>query len=245
MKKSLIILTGHSKGLGRAILDVYLKKEEFEIIAISRTILGLDNPNLTELSIDFGDLDVLENELSELFPVGDYKEVILINNAGWIGEIKPVGSLEVKNMRTQINVNLLAPMCLTNAFVAAYKDSTARKIICNISSGAASKPMEGWGEYCSTKAAIAMFTKVAAKENADSQFRFFSLAPGIIDTQMQDEIRQADGVDFPQIERFKSYKENGDLISPASVAAKISYMLEHEDKFPDVIQDVRDFELPG
>ncbi|SFT91030.1 benzil reductase ((S)-benzoin forming) [Algoriphagus locisalis] len=242
--KSLLILTGHSKGLGRAILNTYLEKDEFEIIAISRTRLELNKPNLTEISLDFGELDVLENELSNLFPSGDFNEIILINNAGWIGEIKPVGSLQVKSMRTQININLLAPMYLTNAFVAAYKDSKAKKIICNISSGAASKPMEGWGEYCSTKAAIAMFTKVAAKENQDSEFRFFSVAPGIVDTQMQDEIRQADELDFPQIERFKSYKTNGDLSSPEMVATKISYLLEHESEFQDVIQDVRNFDLP-
>ncbi len=244
MNKSLLILTGHSKGLGRAILDAYLKKDEFEIIGISRTKLDLDNPKLTEVSIDLGDSEMLESKLSSLFPEGDYKEVILINNAGWIGEIKAVGSFQVKMMREQVNINLLAPMYLTNAFVDAYKDSIAKKIICNISSGAASKPMEGWGNYCSTKAAIAMFTKVAAKENTDSQFRFFSIAPGIVDTQMQHEIRLADGLHFPEIGRFKRYKENGDLSSPESVADKISFLLSNESEFRDVIQDVRNFDLP-
>src|SRR5690606_28597033 len=115
MLKSLLILTGHSTGLARAILDIYLQKDEFEIIAISRTKLELNALKLTEISIDFGNLDVLENELSALFPIGEYQEIILINNAGWIGEIKPVGSLQIKKMRKSINVNLLAPMYLTNA----------------------------------------------------------------------------------------------------------------------------------
>ncbi|MEP1955173.1 MAG: SDR family NAD(P)-dependent oxidoreductase, partial [Algoriphagus sp.] len=231
-------------GLGRAILDAYLKKDEFEIIGISRTVLGLENPKLTEVSLDLGDLDALENDLVSLFPQGEFDEVILINNAGWIGEIKVVGSLQIRMMREHVNINLLAPMLMTNAFVAAYKDSTAKKIICNISSGAATKPMEGWSKYCSTKAAIAMFTKVAAKENSTSQFRFFSVAPGIVDTQMQHEIRLADGLDFPEIERFKSYKENGDLSTPESVASKISYLLANESEFEEVIQDVRNFDLP-
>ncbi|MEB2786442.1 SDR family NAD(P)-dependent oxidoreductase [Algoriphagus persicinus] len=244
MQKSLLILTGHSKGLGRAILDIFLEKDEYDIIAISRTKLELNHPRLNEISIDFGELEVLENQLSELFPQGEFTEIILINNAGWIGEIKPVGSLQVKEMRTHVNINLLSPMYMTNAFVSAYKNSKARKIICNISSGAASKPVEGWAEYCSTKAAIAMFTMVAAKENTDSLFRFFSVAPGIIDTQMQEEIRQADGLDFPQIERFKSYKDSGDLSTPEAVAAKICYLLENENEFQEVIQDVRDFDLP-
>ncbi|WP_339877825.1 SDR family NAD(P)-dependent oxidoreductase [uncultured Algoriphagus sp.] len=244
MQNSLLILTGHSKGLGKAILDAYLQNERFNILAISRTTLGINHPNLLEVSIDFVDLDALETKLDGLFPKGNYEEILLINNAGWIGEIKPVGNLKAKNMRTQININLLAPMFLTNAFVTAYKDSPAKKIICNISSGAASKPVEGWSGYCTTKAAMEMFTKVAAKENADNKFRFFSLAPGIVDTQMQEEIRQADKFDFPQIERFKGYKTNGDLSSPDFVAAKISYLLENEGKFHDVVQDVRNFDLP-
>tara|TARA_R110002020_G_scaffold118168_3_gene270159 strand:+ start:1478 stop:2209 length:732 start_codon:yes stop_codon:yes gene_type:complete len=241
--KSLLILTGHSKGLGRALLDTYLEKNEFEIIAISRTKLNLTKPNLTEISLDFGELEVLGNELPSLFPKGEYKEIILINNAGWIGEMKSVGNLHVKNMRTQVNINLLAPMYLMNAFVETYADSDARKLICNISSGASFKPIEGWGGYCSTKAALAMFTQVAAKEKADSMFRFFSVAPGIVDTEMQGEIRKAEAVDFPLIDRFKGYKENGELSSPKVVAAKIKYMLENESEFQDVIQDVRDFDL--
>ncbi|UZD24480.1 SDR family NAD(P)-dependent oxidoreductase [Algoriphagus halophytocola] len=244
MKKSLLILTGHSQGLGRAILDNYLAKENFQILAISRSKLDLDRPNLTEVSLDLGELDVLESRMEELLPDGDYEQVILINNAGWIGEIKPIGSLMVKKLRSQVNVNLLAPMYLTNAFIAKYKAYQGKKIICNVSSGASHKPMQGWGGYCSTKAAIAMFTKVAAKENSDAEFRFFSVAPGIVDTQMQDEIRQASALDFPEIERFKSYKSNGDLSSPEQVASKISHMLENEHQFTEVIQDVRDFELP-
>ncbi|WP_439490615.1 SDR family NAD(P)-dependent oxidoreductase [Algoriphagus sp.] len=244
MKHSLLILTGHSKGLGRAILDTYLQKDKYKIIAISRSKLGLKHPNLLEISIDLGDLDVLEDKLPEIFPPGDYEEVVLINNAGWIGEVKPVGAFQAKQMKTQVNVNLLAPMCLTNAFVAAYKDSNAKKIICNISSGASSRPVAGWAGYCSTKAAIAMFTQVAEKEHENSQFRFFSLAPGIVDTEMQDEIRKAEESDFPDLARFKNYKAAGELSSPEEVAAKIFYLLDHAEDFEGVIQDVRAFDLP-
>ncbi|WPR75746.1 SDR family NAD(P)-dependent oxidoreductase [Algoriphagus sp. NG3] len=244
MKRSLLILTGHSKGLGRAILNTYLQKDNYKIIAISRTKLGLAHPNLLEISIDLGDLDTLENKLPEIFPPGDYEEVVLINNAGWIGEVKPVGAFQAKQMRTQVNVNLLAPMYLTNAFVAAYKDSNAKKIICNISSGASSRPVAGWAGYCSTKAAIAMFTQVAEKEYENSQFRFFSLAPGIVDTEMQDEIRKAEESDFPDLARFKKYKAAGELSSPEEVAAKIFYLLDHAEDFEGVIQDVRAFDLP-
>jgi len=241
MLNSLLILTGHSQGLGKAILDVYLKKGNFKVLGISRTSLKLDHPNFSELSIDLSDLDLLESKLSALFPSGDFMNILLINNAGWIGDVKPIGKLEAKKLRDQVNLNLLAPMYLINAFLGVYKANSAKKIICNISSGAASRPVEGWAGYCSTKAGLSMFSQVLAKENDDPSFRVFSLAPGIVDTPMQGEIRKSNEADFPDISKFVSYKEKGDLSSPESVAQKVSYLMDHDSEFQDVIQDVRNF----
>lgn len=241
MLNSLLILTGHSQGLGKAILDVYLKKGNFKVLGISRTSLELDHPNFSGLSIDLSDLELLESKLSTLFPSGDFEHILLINNAGWIGDVKPIGKLVPKKLQDQVNLNLLTPMYLINAFIGAYKANPAKKIICNISSGAAFRPVEGWAGYCSTKAGLAMFSQVLARENNDPSLRVFSLAPGIVDTPMQGEIRTSNQADFPDIKKFVSYKEHGDLSSPESVAQKISYLMDHDSEFPDVIQDVRNF----
>lgn len=241
MSKTLVILTGHSKGLGRAILDHFVAKEEVEVLAISRTKLDLDAPNLTQLPIDLSELEVLEKELESLFPIGNYSSIILINNAGWIGEIKPIGQLHPSEMRTQVNLNLLAPMFLTNSFIKSYKFTSSKNIVINISSGASSRPVSGWGGYCSTKAALAMFTLVAAKENKSDKFKFFSLAPGIVDTEMQATIRSSNEKDFPELDKFQDFKSNGDLSDPADVAKKIDYLVSNVDLFEEVIQDVRKF----
>ncbi len=243
MSKSLLILTGHSKGLGRAILDVYLKRGDFDIIAISRSKLGLREAGLKEVSLDLSDLETLEKQLPELFPSGDFKEVFLINNAGWIGEVKPVGHLSPNKLNSQINLNLLAPMYLCNAFIKAYQNQASIRVICNISSGASSRPVAGWAGYCSTKAGLAMFSQVASKDNSESGIRIFSLAPGIVDTDMQAEIREADQSDFPNLEKFREYKSQGKLSSPEHVAKKICYLLSHPEKFEGVEQDVREFGL--
>lgn len=243
MQKSLLILTGHTQGIGKAILDHYLKKENLQILAISRSKLDIESENLTQISLDLGDLAVLENQLAGLFPHDSFEKIVLINNAGWIGEIKPIGELGPAELRKQINVNLLAPMYLTNAFIKAYKTTSAQKIICNISSGAASKPVAGWGGYCSTKAALAMFTLVAAKENKSQEFKFYSLAPGVVDTEMQAEIRNVTEADFPDLEKFKKYQEEGLLASTELVAMKTAYVIENPTLFTEVIQDVRNVQL--
>ncbi|NVJ85940.1 MAG: SDR family NAD(P)-dependent oxidoreductase [Algoriphagus sp.] len=243
MNNSLVVITGHSKGLGKALMHHYLNKGKFDVIGISRSKLDFDSPRLQQISLDLADLDVLKNELEDVFPRGDYKEIILINNAGWIGEIKPIGSMHPKEMRVQVNVNLLAPMYLTNAFIRAYKGYPAKKLVCNISSGAATRPVAGWGGYCSTKAALAMFTQVANKESGTSEFRFFSLAPGIVDTDMQNEIRQAAEQDFPELKKFLEFKEQDELANPEEVAKKIEFLLSNPERFPEVTQDVRQYEV--
>jgi benzil reductase ((S)-benzoin forming) len=132
-------------------------------------------------------------------------------------------------------------MILTDAFVKAYEREGGKKIICNISSGAARKPLSGWGEYCSSKAGLAMFSRVADEELRKQGFRVFSLAPGIVDTDMQSEIRHADERDFPALDRFAAYKSEGLLSTPEEVAEKIFHLIQHPDLFADTVQDVRNF----
>lgn len=242
--KSLLILTGHTKGLGKAILDKFLSVENFRIVAVSRSTLDIQFEQLTQVALDLSDLDKLEVILQEIFPQGEFDRVILINNAGWIGEVKPVGKLHPKEIRKAMNLNFLAPMILTDAFVKSYAEQKGHKLICMISSGAAHKPMPGWAEYCSGKAGLAMFSKVAAEDLKASEFRVFSIAPGVVDTDMQAEIRTADQEDFPALDRFTQMKSEGKLLSPDQVAEKILYLLDHPELFPEVIQDVRNFELP-
>ncbi|EAZ80979.1 SDR family NAD(P)-dependent oxidoreductase [Algoriphagus machipongonensis] len=244
MKKSLLIITGHSQGLGKAVLDYYLKQDSFQILAISRTKLEIKSPTLQQLSLDLADLDILESKLDQIFPDEEFDRIILLNNAGWIGKIKSLGKVNPKALRSQVNVNLLAPMYLTNAFIKRYKEKSFEKIICNIGSGAAFRPVAGWSGYCSTKAALAMFTEVAAKESASDNFHFFSLAPGIVDTGMQGEIRESTVEDFPELDKFIDFKKDNKLSSPGLVAQKIAYLFDNPSKFQDVIQDVRKFDLP-
>lgn len=239
--KTLLILTGHSQGLGYAILDQFLQMKEVQVVAISRSTLGIEDDRIREFSLDISDLGALEATLPRIFPERSFDRYILINNAGWIGEVKPVGKLNPKGIRRTMSLNLLAPMILTNAFVKTYQGRMGQKIIVNISSGAAHKPLSGWAEYCSSKAGLAMFSKVAHEELKDSGFKVFSLAPGIVDTAMQAEIRESNLEDFPALDRFVEYKTGQKLSTPQEIATKILHLLDRPDDFQEVIQDVRNF----
>ena len=61
---------------------------------------------------------------------------------------------------------------------------------------------------------------------------------------MQAEIRRADVANFPALDRFAKYKSEGQLSLAEDVAEKVFYFLNHSQLFPDVVQDVRNFEFP-
>jgi benzil reductase ((S)-benzoin forming) len=239
--KTLLILTGHTKGLGNAILDKFLCLDEIQVAAISRSWLDNKDSRVQEFALDMTELDDLVDMLPACFPVGNFDRYLLILNAGTLGEIKPVGRLSPMGIKEVMNLNLLSPMILTDAFVKSYGNLPGQKLICMISSGAAHKPLAGWSEYCASKSGLAMFAKVIQEELKEQGVRVFSVAPGIVDTDMQAKIRSAKPEDFPALDRFKAY-QNGKLLStPADVAEKIFYLISHPDEFEEVLQDVREF----
>lgn len=239
--KTLLILTGHTKGLGNAILDKFLCLDEIQVVAISRSWLDTKDSRVREFALDLTELDDLVDMLPACLPVGDFDRYVLILNAGALGEVKPVGRLSPRGIKEVMNLNLLSPMILTDAFVKSYGHLLGQKLICMISSGAAHKPLAGWSEYCASKSGLAMFAKVIHEELKEQGVRVFSVAPGIVDTEMQAKIRSSKIEDFPALERFKAYQTGQLLSAPVEVAEKIFYMISHPDEFEGVLQDVREF----
>ncbi|MFC4871524.1 SDR family NAD(P)-dependent oxidoreductase [Negadavirga shengliensis] len=241
-KKSLYIITGTSKGLGKALLNVLLDTPHTSIIGISRTQME-SHANYTHHSIDLADTAALIQELDTVFPKGDYRKVVLINNAGWIGEIAHNGRLAPESLQAIYQINVTAPAILMNAFMQRYDGLEGDKLVVNISSGAAAKVIDGWSGYCASKAALNQMTQVAQHESdiADRGFRLYALSPGIIDTSMQEDIRSSSEENFSNLSRFRGFKEKNELSAPNEIAEKVLYLIEHHRDFREVLQDVRNF----
>jgi len=136
--------------------------------------------------------------------------------------VEPVGPLErvdAAELARNLTVNLLAPMLLMRRFLRATEGVALLRRIVNISSGAARRPIAGWGAYCAAKAGLDMATRVVALEARAVEVA--SLAPGVIDTAMQGVVRSASERDFPDVERFRRMKTEGELRSAEDVAADI------------------------
>jgi benzil reductase ((S)-benzoin forming) len=149
-------------------------------------------------------------------------------------------------------LNLIAPSVLTNSFIDCYNTVDCEKVILNISSGAGKNPIDGWAVYCSSKAGLDMFSRVVDEEqkvraqhpmdNIHKPFRIFSIAPGIVNTEMQSGIRSAEREDFSRVEDFISYKVNNELSEPTVVSEKYLKLMENLNSIKDVLSSIKDYE---
>lgn len=231
------IITGASKGIGKAITEELLKEEENRVIGLSRNCT-ISHPQYRHQPMDLSDIPALEHNLQKVFlSYQDADKLVLINNAAVLGEIGYVGEQRTENFEFVFDVNVISPAILMNTFLHLYQSRPCPKIILNISSGAGKYPVDGWANYCASKAAIDMLSLAVQKEQEirQSNTRVFSLSPGIVDTAMQEHIREANPERFSSVQKFIEYKENGDLSTPKSVAQKIVQMLQNEEQYEKVV----------
>ncbi len=240
--KRLYIVTGSSKGLGKALTELLLNDDaNNEVLGVARS-QTVSHERYTHIALD---LNAISEVTAFEFPAADnsYDEVVLVNNAGIIGDIDYVGKMNNETLAQTFVINTISPAILMNNFLRQYQSFRGKKTILNISSGAGKTAIDGWSAYCASKAAIDMFSQVAAKEAqiTTSGVKIYALSPGIIDTQMQAQIRQADKQGFSEVERFVAYKQQGELATPEETARKIVWFLQHQEQFNEVLVSVRDF----
>ena len=162
------IITGTSRGLGKALTEQLLQ-EGNTLFCISRkqsselkNLASDKGVNLYYFSCDLQKLDDVEKVMGKIFTTIDFSNaegIYLINNAGVIEPIIPAGKATAPEVATNIQVNLVAPMVLSTHFINYTSQYKTEKVIVNVSSGAANRPIYGWSAYCSSKAGLDMFTK--------------------------------------------------------------------------------------
>lgn len=249
--RHLTILTGASRGMGLAMAQQLLAAGH-DLLCISRKT----NDSLAEQAAAAGrrceqwpqDLARAETAAARLQTwleaqaSEDLETVTLINNAGMIPRIAPLGEIAAADLAESLRVDLEAPMLLSSAFLAATGGWRTRRRLLNISSGLGRNAMASQAAYCAAKAGMDHFTRCVALEEAQKPdgARACSLAPGVIDTDMQVKLRTADPARFPDIAKFVGMSEKGMLTSPDEAARRILAYLERPDFGSNPVADVRD-----
>lgn len=236
-------ITGASKGIGKALAEELLKDNNNQVIGVSRSCT-IKHENYRHQPLDFSDIEAVEHNLQKVFtPLQQVDKLVLVNNAGVIGDIGYVGEgMPNERFEFVFDVNVIVPAMLMNTFLQVYQQLECPKVIVNVSSGAAQYPIDGWASYCASKAALDMMSLTVQKEQElhGKQVKVFALSPGVVDTGMQEQIRHTDEKKFSSVERFKEYKKNGELASPEEVGRKIAGFLQDTDQYNEVLVSVRD-----
>lgn len=249
----LYLITGASRGLGRAMAEQLLQPGNL-LLCISRR----QSPELAEQAGKAGsgvELVQWEQDLADPVPAAArvrgwlasqdarrFDSATLINNAGTVGSPAPLSAAADGDLSQALRIGLEAPMLLAASFLGVTRHWRGARKVLNISSGLGRNAMGSQAPYCAAKAGMDHFSRAVALEEAAAPngARIVSLAPGIIDTDMQVQLRGASAENFPDRTRFVSMKEEGRLDSPATAAAKVLGYLARADFGSNPVADVRD-----
>lgn len=249
-QRHLTILTGASRGMGLAMAQQLLA-DGHDILTISRR----PSPELADAAAkagrkcehwpqDLARADAVAGRLETWLQAqeGDVASVTLVNNAGLIPRIASLDDIPADQLKDALRVDLEAPMLLTSAFLRATAAWSVPRKVLNISSGLGRRAMAAQAAYCAAKAGMDHFTRCVALEQAAQRngAKVCSLAPGVIDTDMQVQLREADAARFPDRGNFVGMKEKGVLSSPEEAAARVLAYLARADFGSDPVADVRD-----
>ncbi|MGM0897387.1 MAG: SDR family NAD(P)-dependent oxidoreductase [Bacillota bacterium] len=220
------IITGASKGIGLA-LSKQLAESGHRVIGVARTEPAdwagdlFITHDLTDIAGISAVIARASKEISQ-----DSEAITLVNNAGTVEPIGFAAANDGRDIEKSITLNLTAPMALSSAFLRETETVEIRRIV-NISSGAGRKQVQGWSAYCAGKAGLDHYTTCLDAEYEN--LKAVSVAPGIIDTGMQEKIRESGEEDFPQIEHFRDYKRSGKLSSPEDTASGLIQLMQRTD----------------
>lgn len=216
---NLYIITGTSRGLGEALLETI--GSDGTIICINRKNITYTQKNITNLQIDLASISKDDiNQFEKTISASIFKNtsnITFINNAFSMGQLAKFSNIENDEIKRIFNINLISSTLLIKSFINVIKSLPIKTQIINISSGAAKKAIDGWSLYCVTKSSLEMLIESIKVEYP--KISCFNIDPGVMDTQMQSEIRNF--ITGSENQYFVKLFENNRLQQVNSVAQNI------------------------
>ena len=238
------IVTGHTRGIGEDVA-AHLLSRGVRVLGVARkknAELASRFPALRQASLDVADAPALKQWISSA-TMRSFLEgadsPLLVNNAGVLQPIGPLETQDLELVARAVAVNVGAVLTLSAAFAQATAHAADRRIL-HVSSGAGRKAYAGWSIYCSTKAAIDQHARCVALDRA-TNLLISSVAPGVVDTDMQAEIRASTDDRFPDRPRFVAMHRDKALPSADQIGGRLAEYLLSDTFGREPVFDLRDF----
>ena len=220
LNKKKIIITGNTSGIGLELNKLLIRNNY--IIGISKSKSNIQN-NL-QVKVNLNNLNILKKKIFEIKIPNKIDYLIL--NAGILGKIDKINNITIKEFLDILKINFLSNKVLID--VLLRKKIKIKNVIA-ISSGAAKSGKDGWGLYCTSKAALYQLINTYDLEHKN--IKFINLAPGLAKTRMQDEIYLVKDKNIKSVKKFQQLYRMNQISSPESIAKKIISFLDNIKKF--------------
>jgi len=223
-----VFVTGVSSGIGHAMCAELLARGD-AVYGVSRRTPDdlVEHEKFHFASIDLTAGDAAE-KIGELLSGVPHLHLAILN-AGVISSFGDMAETPLDELRHVMDVNLWGNKTVIDA---VFRDERTIEQLVTISSGASVNGHRGWNGYSISKAALNMLTMLYAREQP--QTHFCALAPGIIDTYMQQQVADApEDERFPALARLRSKRGTDEMPGPEEAASRLLSVI---DRLPDVVE---------
>ncbi len=219
----LTYIAGGSKGLGAQLLKVFADQAH-QVIEFSRSGNAEHH-----IDCDFNDLKACQQVFNSTFKSnsqGQFTQINLIINTATLAPFGSLVKADPASIKQHLTINIESTVALLQTFMACYQNHPASKSISYISSGAAQRAIPGLAIYSASKAFFErLINTIAAEQTNEPQpFNCMVINPGVMNTDMQSEIRRQDVTDFPMVDMWNDFHKQGKLADPKDIA-EVCYRL--------------------
>lgn len=223
-----VFITGVSSGIGKGLAREYLSRGVHVYGLSRREPEGFQNQaNFRFESADLSEEETVPGTVKKLLS-GVRRLDVVVLNAGILGRVADLGEISTAELRHVLEVNLVANKVVLDSVFGI--DLPVQQVVA-ISSGAATTPSRGWNAYAISKAGLNMMMALYAAERPETHFS--ALAPGIVDTPMQDRISEMPRDErFASLDRLRTAKGSPMMPTPEDAAARLVDGIAKATKYP-------------